>query len=248
MPKRPREVKDFRGSLERGSFAIIAEFKPSSPSGVKARWTLEEYLLRVREADAISVLTEPHFFKGSYKNLLKVALVADKPVLFKDFVLDPFQIDVAYSYGADAILLMYDVLGEDDLRYLARVAKAKGLQTLVEISSSEQAYLSEEPWVDVLGVNSRDFKTLKTDVSKIFKVVRHLAERAFPLAESGLKRAKDAYELALRGYRGALVGTSLMESPDPTGLLMELKRAGNEGLSKVLGRFGPSPSGTAVDV
>jgi len=231
-PKRVKPTRDFRGALERGSFAIIAEFKPSSPSGVKAKWRLEEYVPRITLADAMSVLTEPVFFKGSYENLRKASTLTPKPLLFKDFVLDPFQIEIAYAYGADAVLLMLDVLGEDDLKYLALKAKSLGLQTLVEVSKPEDASVSEEQWVDVIGVNSRDFKTLTTDVRRIFEATRYISERAFPLAESGLKRARDAYEMALRGYRGALVGTSLMESPDPRGTILELKNAGNMGLSR----------------
>jgi len=237
LPRRQKGILDFRSSLERNSFAIIAEYKPSSPSGVRARWELEEYLTKVRGAAALSVLTEPIFFKGSYENLRKASMLTDKPVLFKDFVVDEFQLSAAHAYGADAVLLMLDVLGEDDLKYLALKAKAMGLQTLVEVSREEDAQLSEEPWVDVLGVNSRDFKTLKTDIRRLFGAVRYVSERAFPLAESGLKRASDAYELALRGYRGALVGTSLMESPDPRGTLMALKLAGD------LGLFSPSRRG-----
>jgi len=233
LPKRFKPVRDFRGSLERGAFAVIAEFKPSSPSGVKARWGLLEYLERVKAADALSVLTEPRFFKGSYYNLARAATLTDKPILFKDFVVDPFQIEAAYAFGADAVLLMIDVLGEDDLKYMALKAKSLGLQTLVEVSKPEDASVSEEAWVDVLGVNSRDFKTLKTDIKRIFKATRYIAERAFPLAESGVKGSRDAYELALRGYRGALVGTSLMESPDPLGSLLSIKRAGSAGLGRI---------------
>ena len=226
-----KPLLDFRGALERGTFSVIAEFKPSSPSGVRAKWDLEEYLFKVSFADALSVLTEPKWFKGSYWNLFKASMLTNKPILFKDFVVDEFQIEAAYSFGADAVLLMIDVLGEDELKYLALKAKSLGLQTLVEVSDPFWAEaLSSEPWVDVLGVNSRDFKTLKVSVERIFEAARHISERAFPLAESGVKGSKEAYELGLRGYRGALVGTSLMESDDPSYLVLEIKRAGTEGL------------------
>ncbi len=231
MPKRNKPIMDFRASLERGAFSVIAEYKPSSPSGVKAKWELEEYLARVTNADALSVLTEPKWFKGSYWNVYKASTLTNKPILLKDFVIDEVQIEAAYAFGADAVLLMIDVIDEDELKYLALKAKAKGLQTLVEVSSPEWAEaLSREPWVDVLGVNSRDFKTLKVSVERIFEASRHIDERAFPLAESGVKGSKEAYELGLRGYRGALVGTSLMESPDPFGLINEIKLAGTSGL------------------
>ncbi len=234
LPKRQRPIIDFRGALEKGAFSIIAEFKPSSPSGVKARWSLVEYLPRVKLADALSVLTEPKWFKGSYWNVYRASQLTAKPILLKDFVIDDIQIEAAYSFGADAVLLMIDVLNEDDLKYLALKAKAKGLQTLVEVSSIEWAEaLSKEPWVDILGVNSRDFKTLKVSVERIFKISRYIDERAFPLAESGVKGSKEAYELGLRGYRGALVGTSLMESIDPMGLISEIKFAGTLGLFSI---------------
>jgi indole-3-glycerol phosphate synthase len=230
LPKREKPVLDFRGSLERDVFSIITEFKPSSPSGVRARWALEDYVDRVRScSSAFSVLTEPKWFKGSYSNLKKISMLTDKPVLLMDFVVDEFQIDAAYSFGADAVLLMLDVLGEDELRYLARKVKAKGLQTLIEVSSHEDAEaLDRAPYVDVLGINSRDFKTLKVDVRRIM-IGGRVISRAFPLAESGVKGSKEAYNTGIWGFRGALVGTSLMESEDPRGKCVEIKRAGTEG-------------------
>ncbi len=220
--------------MENGVFSIIAEFKPSSPSGVKARWKLEEYLPRVnRCASALSVLTEPKWFKGSYANLRKASLLTSNPVLMKDFVIDPWQIEVAYSYGADAVLLMLDVLGEDDLSYLARLAKAKGLQTLVEVSSVEDALAFDgKPYVDVLGINSRDFKTLKVDINRIKKGGR-VINKSFPLAESGVKSVADAYSVGSWGFRGALIGTSLMESTDPMGTCWKLKEAGTVGFFSI---------------
>ncbi|UXD21588.1 indole-3-glycerol phosphate synthase [Ignicoccus pacificus DSM 13166] len=231
LPKREKGIVDFRASLERGAFSIIAEFKPSSPSGVRARWKLEEYIPRVSPcASAISVLTEPYWFKGSYLNLKKISLLTDRPLLFKDFVIDEIQVEAAYSFGADAVLLMYDVLGEDELRYLAKLVKAKGLQTLVEVSSPEDALSFDgAAYVDVLGINSRDFKTLKVDINRIARGGR-VIEKSFPLAESGLKTSRDAFKVGAWGFRGALVGTSLMESPDPRTKCLHLKASGTEGL------------------
>ena len=228
---RCRPIKDFRGELERTQFAIIAEYKPSSPSGVKAKWDIEDYIYLISPcASAISVLTEPKWFKGSYTNLRKIANITDKPVLFKDFVIDTFQIDIAYSFGADAILLTLEVLGEDNLKYLAKYTKNKGLQTLVELPRPEYGSLfDKEPYIDVIGFNSRDFTTLTTNIYRIANGPRYVSKK-FVLAESGIKTRHQAFLVGSWGYRGALVGTSLMEDIDPRTRCLELKEAGNAGL------------------
>ncbi len=233
LPKRARKgVRDLRQQLERDSFSIITEYKPSSPSGVRGKWGPIGYLNEVKGcASAFSVLTEPKWFKGSYKNLSLISRLTDKPVLMKDFVVDTFQIEAAYSFGADAVLLMVDVLGEDDLAYLARYAKSRGLSTLVEVSDKELLEVYDrKPYVDIVGMNSRDFKTLKTDVNRL-KDGGFLVRRAFPLAESGIRGGNDVEKVASWGFRGALVGTSLMESERPGELCWELKRRGTAALS-----------------
>ncbi|ALU11860.1 competence protein ComA [Ignicoccus islandicus DSM 13165] len=244
LPKRDKKgVIDFRASLEKDAFSIITEFKPSSPSGVRAKWAPIDYVNEVRPcSSAFSVLTEPKWFKGSYENLRLISSITDKPILMKDFVVDPFQIDIAYAFGADAVLLMVDVLGEDELSYLARKAKARGLQTLVEVSNKEDLVIyDKKPYVDVLGMNSRDFKTLKVDINRLHDG-GFLIRRAFPLAESGVKSPEDAMKVASWGFRGALVGTSLMESNAPRELCVELKRKGSEALSARLRSRGLTPS------
>ena len=230
LPRRHKERKDFRENLEKSVFSIIAEYKPSSPSGVRAKWDYLDYVFRLSScASAFSVLTEPKWFKGSYNNLVNISRITEKPILMKDFILDTFQIEVAWAIGADAVLLMLDVLGEDELGYLARYARSKGLQTLVEVSSHEDAaYLDEKPYVDVLGINSRDFKTLTTDINRLREGAR-VIKRAFPLAESGVKRPKDAFKLGTWGFRGALVGTALMESSSPMLDCLNFKVSGSLG-------------------
>ena len=232
LPKRNRGVKNFRLELERNAFSIITEYKPSSPSGVKAKWDPIGYVNEVSPcSSAFSVLTEPRWFKGSYDNLRLISRITEKPVLMKDFVVDPFQVDIAYSFGADAILLMADVLGEDELSYLARYAKSKGIQTLVEVSSKDDLEVYDgKPYVDVLGMNSRDFKTLTTDINRL-REAGFLIKRAFPLAESGIRSPEDAARVASWGFRGALVGTSLMESEDPRRLCFEFKKRATAALS-----------------
>lgn len=212
---------------------VIAEIKFASPSegllrrepGERAAAAIaKRYLLA--GACALSVLTEPEFFSGSIEYLKSVRLRFPKaPLLMKDFFLDPYQLELARACGADAVLLMVSLLGARVKPMLAR-AEALGLSALVEVHTEAEFALALKCGASLIGVNSRDLKTLKTDLG----VARRLA--AFPstrrrrrcllIAESGISQAQDIAELSECGYDGFLVGTQLMRRPDPGVALKEL--------------------------
>ncbi len=166
-------------------------------------------------AAAISILTEPQYFSGD-PSFLAAARRArpDAVLLMKDFVIDPYQLELARACGADAVLLIAALLGPR-LHELLFAARARGLSALVEVHDEAQAESALACTADVVGVNSRDLRTLKTDLGVARRLAPLATRAAAAVAESGLKTREDIDGLTALGYKGFLVGTSLMKSRDP---------------------------------
>ncbi|MDE2512229.1 MAG: indole-3-glycerol-phosphate synthase [Elusimicrobia bacterium] len=208
---------------------VIAEIKFASPSeGVLRPDATVREAARIAGAyakagaAAISVLTEPEFFGGSTA-FLAAARDAEPGacLLMKDFFVDPYQFEAARACGADAILLIAALLGPR-LPEMAEAARALGLSALVEVHDESEAEAALAIGADAIGVNSRDLRTLKTDLD----VARRLAPRArrgaVAVAESGLRSRAEIDELSLLGYKGFLIGTTFMKSDDPGAALKAL--------------------------
>jgi indole-3-glycerol phosphate synthase len=209
--------------------SVVAEVKFVSPSeGVLRAGASPSEAARVAEsylkagAAALSILTEPEFFGGDAAFLSAVRDANPGAcLLMKDFFLDPYQLELARSCGADAILLIAALLGPR-LPEMAAAARALGLSALVEVHDEAEAEAALACGVDALGVNSRDLRTLKTDLS-VARRLAPLARRAsVAVAESGLRSRAEVDELALLGYRGFLIGTSFMKQADPGAALAAL--------------------------
>ncbi|MBU4200815.1 MAG: indole-3-glycerol phosphate synthase TrpC [Verrucomicrobia bacterium] len=197
---------------------IIAEVKKASPSaGLLCRDYHPEALARDYEkagAAAISVLTEPRHFLGSDADLRMVRRAVGLPVLRKDFICEPYQIYESAVLGADIVLLIAAALDARDLRVLVDLAVDIGLEALVEVHTLEeleQAVLLEKA---IVGVNSRDLVTLKTDLSVARRLAPYLPQDRLCIAESGIRNRRDIEALQAVGYRGFLIGEALMKSPD----------------------------------
>lgn len=125
-------------------------------------------------ADAISVLTEPEFFRGSFERLAAVRERTTRPLLAKDFIVSDRQLLAAYRCGADAVLLMLSVLAPDGYRDLAVKAKALGLEVLTEASSVEEARVALELGAKIIGINNRNLRTLEVDVNRAPNIASEL--------------------------------------------------------------------------
>lgn len=229
QPLYAREPRSLRAALEKKKPAVIAEVKFASPSEGLLRGThpspddaaaiAGSYLSN--GAAALSILTERNFFAGAPEFLVAVReKQPDAALLMKDFVFDPYQLELARAIGADAVLLIVALVGTQ-LSDLHARARALGLSVLVETHTEEELELAKSAGAEIVGVNSRNLKTLKTDL----EVARRLAGKApgaLLVAESGLKTRADIDELAGLGYGAFLVGTSLMKQPDPGAALKEL--------------------------
>lgn len=212
-PERRAPLADFRNAL--GDFGIIAEYKRASPSGV-VRLDLKpwEYFERLSKyASAFSVLTEPFWFLGDWRFVAVAKRYA--PVLAKDFVLYKRQIDVAYGWGADAVLIIFEFTGAEKAAELAEYAKARGLTPIVEAGTAEAAREAADLINDaIIGINSRDLSRLEVSLERAFEAARAVRGRADFIIESGINRVEHVLRARAEGARGVLIGTALMKNPD----------------------------------
>lgn len=219
----------FVASLREPGVRIIAEIKHRSPSAGEilpgAEGKIETFALAYRRghAAAISVVTEEDHFGGKPEWLPRAKRISGLPVLMKDFVISPEQIDFAVSLGADAILLIVRALSSRELAALARKARDRGLATVIEGHDAEEIARAAEAQPDVLGVNARDLTDFATDLDRLEELARGIPAGPVRLAESGIRSAADIARLRDAGYEAFLVGEVLLRHEDPEQALRDLK-------------------------
>ncbi|HZK49330.1 MAG TPA: indole-3-glycerol phosphate synthase TrpC [Thermoleophilia bacterium] len=207
--------------------ALIAEIKRRSPSKGDLRPELDPVSLALAYqragACAISVLTEPDHFGGSFEDLAAVSRAVEIAVLCKDFVVDPSQINRARAAGADLVLLMVAVLGRETGRFVS-LARCAGLEPLVEVHTGPELDLALAAGARLVGVNNRDLRTLSVDLDVCRSLLPRIPTRIHAVAESGMATAEDLEDLALHGARAFLVGEALVTARDPGAALRRLAR------------------------
>ncbi|MGH9372417.1 MAG: indole-3-glycerol phosphate synthase TrpC [Vicinamibacterales bacterium] len=208
---------------------IIAECKRRSPSRGILRQDYEpaEHARAYQDAGAaaISVLTEPTFFDGSPQHLRDVRAAATIPILRKDFIVDEYQLFEAAEWGADAILLIVGALNDVDLRRLLDRAHDLGFACLVEVHDVEELERAVGVGARIIGVNSRNLRTLSVDLSVLDTVAGLLPSGVIAVAESGIRTRTDMDRLSGLGYEAFLVGERLISQADPGAALGELRAA-----------------------
>ena len=222
-----RPPRDFAAALsERLDVAVIAEVKKASPSvgPIAPECEASKQALHYENggAAAVSVLTEPDDFGGAFADLSDVADAVTIPVLCKDFVVDPVQLFLARGHGADAVLLMVSVLGEQIRDYMD-TAETLGLQALVEVHDEDELAVALTARSHTIGVNSRDLRTLEVDARAASEVLRAAAHAGvIVVAESGVRARRDVELAAEAGAVAVLVGETLMRTRFPEDRLEEL--------------------------
>ena len=206
--------------------SLIAEIKKQSPSRgiIRQDFNLQEIARIYQESgvQAISVLTEEDYFGGNIAYINEVKNIASCPILRKDFILEPYQVYESRFYGADAILLIADLLSKEKLSELMQIAQGVGLACLVEIHDEKELKKVLSLKVPLIGINNRNLHTLELD----FKIT----EKLFPLipkdqavvVESGIKSYQDVLFLKILGVSAVLIGQALMEAPDIKNKIEEL--------------------------
>lgn len=197
---------------------IIAEFKRKSPSKPTINLLADVNKITIgytkNGASALSVLTDADFFGGSDSDLIQARDNNQIPILRKDFVIDPYQILEAKSIGADAILLIAEILTKNQVNELSKVAIDCGLEILMEVHTSDQIKKYHDR-IRNIGVNNRNLKTFITDIRYSKEIFAHLPADAVKISESGIDEPKTAIELKRIGFDGFLIGECFMRTKDP---------------------------------
>jgi indole-3-glycerol phosphate synthase len=235
-----RQVPSFSDAIQQQGINIIAEIKYKSPSHgpFLCQEPPGELAKRYREqgAAAISVLTDESFFGGSLEHLRQVSECLNSPeldqipgqsrvpLLRKDFIIDRYQIVEAAAAGASAFLLIVACLERQALKQFWQYGREHGLDPLVEVHNSYELEAAVETGARIVGVNNRDLRTFEVNVETSFEIARRMeGETDFILvAESGISNPSLISELRDAGFSAFLIGTALMDAPDPARRLREL--------------------------
>jgi len=221
-----RPARDAHAALSEPGNRIIAEVKRRSPSLGPLALEADAVAVARRYAEAgaaaISVLTEPERFGGSFEDLQSVSAAVAVPTLCKDFVVDPRQILMARAHGASLVLLIVAALDDGALVSLREGIEAHGMQALVEVHDAEEARRALATGARIVGVNSRNLHTLAIDLAVAERLRADLPDQVLPIAESGVHGPAEIARLRRAGYRRFLVGSSLMTAADPGALLAAL--------------------------
>jgi indole-3-glycerol phosphate synthase len=219
--------RDFRAALDRpGSVQIIAEVKKASPSAGVLRENFDPAAIARTYAEhgaaCISVLTDAAYFHGSLDDLAAVRTAVHVPVLRKDFILDRYQLLEARAAGADAVLLIAEVLPGDALPRLLRQAAELGLQALVELYDADNLPRVLDSGARLVGVNNRDLRTFVTRLEHTLELAARLPPDCCLVSESGIRSRMEIVRLGEAGVRAVLIGETLMRAPDAGAMLDEL--------------------------
>lgn len=211
--------KGFATALQQKSeIAVVAELKKGSPSVGVIREDFEPEVVARAYADngaiAISVLTDEHFFYGSPSDLGRVRQVVELPVLYKDFVIDPYQIYEARAHGADAVLLVVAALDRGALIDFSKLAIDLGMDVVVEVHSKDELVVASEVASSVIGINNRDLKTFRVNRATARRLAASVPDDRPVMAESGFRKREDVERLSGCGIDAVLVGEALMRARD----------------------------------
>ena len=217
----------FEKALASEGLSIIAEVKKASPSkGLIAEEF--DYLAIAKEYEtagvsAISVLTEPYFFKGSNDYLKEIVCEVDVPILRKDFTIDPYMIYEAKIIGASAVLLIVSILSDDELRYYLEIADLLGLSAIVETHDRKEIKRALDAGARIIGVNNRNLKNFTVNINNSVELCRLVPSDILFISESGIKTKEDTLKLIENDVDAVLIGETLMKSDDKKSLIREFK-------------------------
>lgn len=217
----------FEKTLKKKGLSFICEIKKASPSkGIIAEdfpyvKIAEEY--EKAGADAISVLTEPYYFKGADGYLTEIKKAVSIPILRKDFTVDAYQIYEAKLIGADAVLLICSLLDTPHLKEYIQICDSLGISALVEAHDENQIDSALEAGARIIGINNRDLATFRIDPENSAKLRSKVPENIIFVAESGIKNRDDTMGMEKIGADAVLVGETMMRAGDKSAALKNLR-------------------------
>ena len=227
-PYVPRDVKPYLTSTKEDPYRIIAEVKKASPSKGVIREDFDP--LQIAQdyekagVNAISVLTEPHFFKGDLEYLTGIRRYVGTPLLRKDFIVSQYQLVEALVYGADFVLLIAKALSKKELKDLLNYTWHLGMNALVEIHDKEDLKKAIYAGADIIGINHRNLETFEMDMELCHKLIPLIPNGKIIVAESGINDKSVIEELSKVGVDAFLIGEHFMRQDDIVKSVSELKK------------------------
>ena len=230
-PYAPRDVKPYLTSTKEEPIRIIAEVKKASPSKGVIREDFDPVFIAQEYskngANAISVLTEPHYFQGNLEYLTQIRRYVPTPLLRKDFILDKYQIVEALVYGADFILLIAKSLSTKDLKELYEYALHLGLEVLVEVHDKEDLTKAMKCGAHIVGINHRNLETMEMDMTLCERLIPMIPNGKIIVAESGVSNTEIIKNLSEIGADAFLIGEHFMRVPSIEEELKKFKNSLN---------------------
>ena len=217
----------FKHSLaKRNHIHLIAEVKKASPSAGVLREDFDPLKIALayeaNGASAISVLTDEKFFQGQISHLEKIKKNVHLPVLRKDFIIDEYQIYESILKGADATLLIADLLTAEELKGFLAIGKENKFDFLVEVHSEEDVQKALDAGCDIIGINNRDLHTFKVDVHTTTRLINAIPHDKIRVSESGIRTRENVSYLRSLGVDAVLIGEVFMRSDDIGAKVREL--------------------------
>lgn len=220
--------RDFLAALTRGpGVGVIGEVKKASPSAGVLREDFDPVAIardyQAGGANCLSVLTDEPFFQGKLEYLAAIRRAVDLPLLRKDFILDEYQVVEARAAGADAVLLIAEILDDAAMTRLFQAIEAHGMHALVEIHDADNLPRVLALGARLVGVNNRNLRTFVTTLDQTLTLAPSVPADRCLVSESGIRTAADITRLQAAGVKAVLVGETFMRSGDIGQKLRELR-------------------------
>ncbi len=217
-PYAPRDVKEYLTSTPQDPYKIIAEVKKASPSKGIIREDFDPLVIAQTYsnagADALSVLTEPHFFKGDLEYLTGIRRYVPTPLLRKDFIFSEYQLVESLVYGADFVLLIATALTQKELKDLLNYTWHLGMNALVEIHDKSDLKKAIYAGADIIGINHRNLETFEMNMKLSEELIPLIPNGKIIVAESGINNKETIIELNKIGVDAFLIGEHFMRQDD----------------------------------
>ena len=213
---------------KKDKISIIAEIKKASPSKgiIRPDFDHEDIanIYMDSQVDAISILTDEMFFQGNIEYLNSIAFIKTVPLLRKDFIIDEIQIHQAKAYGADAILLISEVLDKTQIRDYSQIAKELDLAVLLEMHSPKMLDKIDQSLNTILGVNNRNLEDFSVDLNTTGTIKKYINDDVIVVSESGIATQEDIQQLQQIGADAILVGETFIKSDDMYATIRQMQK------------------------
>ncbi|SFV58838.1 Indole-3-glycerol phosphate synthase [hydrothermal vent metagenome] len=223
----PKDVHGFLKATDENPYRIIAEVKKASPSKGIIREDFDPIQIAQQYteggADALSILTEPHYFQGDKEYLGMIRRYTHLPLLRKDFIVDKYQLVEALAFGADFVLLIAKALSRKELKELYEYSLHLGLEVLVEVHDKSDLVKAMFAGANIVGINHRNLETFKMDMTLTEKLIPLIPNGKIIVAESGINDHQTVKELSKIGADAFLVGEHFMRQDNIINAVKDLK-------------------------